>query len=261
VAHDDHVRDFIRFVQAILSSLRRTLEVPFEAQLRQKENEAASLFREMLRDLESARLSIAPLRMRPSNGLQSGAVTYLAALSRELTKMIENHEYGPILRSLRYRRLSDPSVVRSEVRVPNIEAAYEAIIQLIGKISEFASPPGTALIQRELFQLQAIVPAQKIAPAQFEIRNSRLIVRRVVSRSKDEDLQNIQSAKSELQQAGNRIIHELQRSNCDKRLLENIQRLQDQLLDETDAIKIGLTNLSCEFMCSAFDHELPSAVS
>jgi hypothetical protein len=116
-------------------------------------------------------------------------------------------------------------------------------------------------MQRELFQLQAIVPAQKIAPAQFEIRDSRLTVRRNVSRSKDEDRQNIQSAKSELQQAGDRIIRELQRSNCDKRLLENIQRLQEQLLDETDAIKIGLTNLSCEFMCSAFDHELPSAVS
>jgi hypothetical protein len=43
--------------------------------------------------------------------------------------------------------------------------------------------------------------------------------------------------------------------------LSNIQYLQTQLLDETDAIKIGLTNLSCEFMCSAFDHELPSAVS
>src|SRR5581483_2727076 len=57
------------------------------------------------------------------------------------------------------------------------------------------------------------------------------------------------------------IIEELERSNCDRRLLTNVQHLQSQLMDETDAIKIGLTNLSCEFMCSAFDHELPSAVS
>jgi hypothetical protein len=263
VAQDEDVRDFIRFVQTILSSLRRTLEVPFEAQLRQRENEAANLFREMLRDLESARLSIAPLRLRPPSGLQSGTITYLAALSRELTRIIENREYGPTLRSIRYRKMPDPSTVRPQLRLPDFEAktAYDAIIQLIGRITEFASPSGTPILQRELFQLQSIVPAQKIAPAQFEIKDSRLIVRRNASRSKEEDRQNIQSAKSELQQAGDRIIHELQRSNCDKRLLENIQRLQDQLLDETDAIKIGLTNLSCEFMCSAFDHELPSAVS
>jgi hypothetical protein len=195
VAEGEDVREFIRLIQSVLSSLRRTLEAPFEAQLRQKENEAANLFREMLRDLESARLSIAPLRARPIGGLQSGTVTYLAALSRELTRMIENREYGATLRTIRYRRMLDAGAARPQLRIPDIDAktAYDAIIQLIGRISEFASPPGTGLMQRELFQLQAIVPAQKIAPAQFEIRDSRLTVRRNASRSKDEDRQNIVS--------------------------------------------------------------------
>ena len=116
-------------------------------------------------------------------------------------------------------------------------------------------------MQRELFQLRSIIPAQKIAPAQFEIRNERLTVKRHVSDARGEDTGGIESARSQLQANGDKIIEELERSNCDRRLLSNIQHLQAQLIDETDAIKIGLTNLSCEFMCSAFDHELPSAVS
>jgi hypothetical protein len=128
-------------------------------------------------------------------------------------------------------------------------------------VTDFASPPVAGNMQRDLFQLRSIVPAQKIAPAQFEIRDQRLAVRKKSSNSREDDRQNIETARSELQQNGAKIIQELQQSNCDRRLLDNVQYLQNQLLDQTDAIKIGITNLSCEFMCSAFDHELPSAVS
>jgi hypothetical protein len=259
----EQARDLIRVVQTVLVSLRRTLEAPFEAQLRQKEREGADLFREILRDLESARLSIAPLRARPMPATQSGTITYLSALSRELTRMIENPEYSGVLKSVRYRRQLDPGSTRPGIRVHDIDAptAHAAITTLIDLITAFAVPPGSASAQRDLFKLQAIVPAQKIAPAQFEIKESRLTVRKNVSKSKEEDQRNIASAKAELQQTGERIIRELERSNCDRRLLENIQRLQGQLADDIDAVKVGLANLSCEFMCAAFDSELPSAVS
>ena len=174
--------------------------------------------------------------------------------------MVENPEYLPVLRSVRYRRQFEPA---APTRVQEFEAetAYDAIMSLLDRITMFAVPPGSAVAQRDIFKLQAIVPAQKIAPAQFEIKDARLTVRRNVSKSKEEDRRNIESAKAELQQTGDKIIRELQQSNCDRRLLDNILRLQDQLADDTDAIKIGLTNLSCEFMCAAFDSELPSAVS
>jgi hypothetical protein len=263
VPESEKVRDFIRLIQTVLVSLRRTLEAPFEAQLRQKESEGADLFREILRDLESARLSIAPLRARPLAEIQSGRITYLSALSRELTRMIENPEYERVLRSVRYRRQPDPGTARTGMRIQDIEVstAHAAISTLIDLIAAFAVPPGSVGAQRDLFKLQAIVPAQKIAPAQFEIKESRLVVRKNASRSNEEDRRNIASAKAELQQTGDKIVRELQQSNCDRRLLDNIQRLQDQLADDTDAIKIGLTNLSCEFMCAAFENELPSAVS
>jgi hypothetical protein len=204
VPEAEDARDFIRLVQTVLVSLRRTLEAPFEAQLRQKERQGADLFREILRDLESARLSIAPLRARPITEIQSGTVTYLAALARELTRMVENPEYSRVLGSIRYRRQPEPGSARTPIRVQDIEAAtaHDAITMLIDRITMFAAPPGTAVAQRDLFRLQAIVPAQKIAPAQFEIKDSRLTVRRSVSKSNKEDRRNIESAKTELQQTG-----------------------------------------------------------
>lgn len=256
--HEEN-RDFIAFVRTALASLRRTLDPPFEAMMRQQEKDGASLLRSILMDLESARLLIAPLR--GVRGSPSEIIVHLSSLARELTRMAENPEYARVLRSLKYRRFPDQGMPRP--RIPDVDApnALSVIEILIERITQFAAPPDGNAVQRELFQLRSIIPAQKIAPAQFEIRNDRLTVRRHTSDARDEDRGGIESARTQLQKNGDKIIEELERSNCDRRLLSNIQHLQAQLVDETDAIKIGLTNLSCEFMCSAFDHELPSAVS
>jgi hypothetical protein len=263
VANGDDAREFVRFIHVALSSFRRTLETPFEALLRQKETDSADVLREILRDLESARLSISPLRSTSGRNDQSQTPLYLSSLSRELVRLINNAQYGPVLRSLRFRRI-EGSASRPDLLFPQFgknQTAYEALESLIAMVTDFASPPVAGNMQRDLFQLRSIVPAQKIAPAQFEIRDQRLAVRKKSSNSREDDRQNIETARSELQQNGAKIIQELQQSNCDRRLLDNVQYLQNQLLDQTDAIKIGITNLSCEFMCSAFDHELPSAVS
>jgi hypothetical protein len=246
----------------VLVSLRRTLDAPFEAMARQKAEDGASLLRSIIMDLESARLLIAPLR--GLRELSLDVMTHLSSLSRELTRIADNPEYANVLRTLKYRRfLGEGGVSGPTTRVPDIDApnALAAIEILLERIAEHAAPPSGNVVQRELFQLRSIIPAQKIAPAQFEIRNDRLTVRKHLSNSREEDKGGIESARSQLQKNGDKILEELERSNCDRRLLSNIQHLQSQLIDETDAIKIGLTNLSCEFMCSAFDHELPSAVS
>jgi hypothetical protein len=265
VADLEDNRDFIRFVQTVLISLRRTLDMPFEAMMRQKEDDGARLLRSIIMDLESARLLIAPLRSvrEPPREILGP----LSSLSRELTRVVENREYVRILRTLKYRRVPDGIPTRTQPRplprVPDLDVphALAAIEALIERITDFAAPSSGSAVQRELFQLRSIIPAQKIAPAQFEIRNDRLTVKKHTSNAQEEDKGGIESARSQLQKNGDKIIEELERSNCDRRLLSNIQHLQAQLVDETDAIKIGLTNLSCEFMCSAFDHELPSAVS
>jgi hypothetical protein len=64
-----------------------------------------------------------------------------------------------------------------------------------------------------------------------------------------------------LQRNGDRIISELQQSNCDRRLLASVVELQEQLRGETDAIKVGLMNIGCEMMCNSYEAELPTAVA
>lgn len=245
MADPEENRDFIRFAQNVLVSLRRSLDLPFEAMTRQKEDHGARLYRSIIMDVESARLVIAPLRaIREPPPLD--ILEPLSALSRELTRIKENREYAKALSSLRYRKLPEPLSSRQQrtpPRFPDLEAstALTAIAQLVDRITEFAAPSSGNSVQRELFQLRSIIPAQKIAPAQFEIRNDRLTVKKHVSDARDEDAGGIESARSQLQANGDKIIEELERSNCDRRLLSNIQHLQAQLIDETDAIKIGLS--------------------
>jgi hypothetical protein len=264
VAEIADTRTFVRFLSTFVQSLRRTIEVPFDAQLRQRDA-SAKLLREMLRDIESARISIGPLRLSTSRTQEIDPRLYLAELSNELVKLTSNSDYLPILKSIRFRMLPDPIARQKEEEVaPRFAdgfSAYDAILAAVDKIHSFANPPGTSDHDQGLFELRSIVPSQKIAPTQFDIKHERLTLKKTRSTSREEDEASIRSARSQLQSNGDKIIKELQQSNCDRRLLDNIQHLQTQLLEETDAIKIGLTGMSCEFMCSAFEQELPSAVS
>jgi hypothetical protein len=109
--------------------------------------------------------------------------------------------------------------------------------------------------------IRQIVPDQKIAPIQFEISNNKIIVSPRKSPSREGDATNIKAAKAELQRNGDKIISELQQSNCDRRLLASVQELQVQFQGEIDAIKVGLMNIGCEMMCNSYEAELPIAVA
>ena len=88
--------EFIKFIQSTLISLRRTLDFPYEALVRQREEEAGRLFRSMLMDLESARLLIAPLRAAKSS---DDITQQLGSLSKELSRIVDNPEYAKALKA------------------------------------------------------------------------------------------------------------------------------------------------------------------
>ena len=125
MADPEENRDFIRFAQNALMSVRRSLDLPFEAMARQKEDQGARLYRSLIMDVESARLVLAPLRgIREPPPLD--ILEPLSTLSRELTRMKDNTEYARALRSLKYRKLPD-SISRQQQgrpppRFPDLEA-------------------------------------------------------------------------------------------------------------------------------------------
>lgn len=115
--------------------------------------------------------------------------------------------------------------------------------------------------QPDTVQLRRMIPPQKIAPAQFEIRNGRLSLARRDNHYAARDEQNIKSAREELLRSGERILGELRNSNYDRRLIESVEYLQEQLLQDGGIIRLALSNIGCDMMCGVYGDELPDALT
>jgi len=110
-------------------------------------------------------------------------------------------------------------------------------------------------------ELNRIVPQQQVAPARFEIRESKIFVSKAENEILSGDRSNIEATREHLESAGLDVIANLEISNCDRRLLESARQLHKQIVDQENIVKIGLSNLSFCEMGRQFDCELPDAVN
>lgn len=140
------------------------------------------------------------------------------------------------------------------------KSVEEVALWLIDKLEATAGLGRDESLQLAIGELRQVVPEQQIAPVQFEIRQNKLAILNRPSLVDDEDRSSTASAKEELEAAGEKILKELERSNCDRRLLESVRYLQDQLTANSNVVRLGLSNLTCEAMCNAYEKELPDAV-
>jgi hypothetical protein len=108
--------------------------------------------------------------------------------------------------------------------------------------------------------LNRIVPRQQVAPAQFDIIGNRISIAHRPPRTEESDRVNIQSALEHIRGSGEKLIRNLEESNCDRRLLESIKELQSQIDSESNIVKIGLTNMACSIMGEQFKSEMPDAI-
>jgi hypothetical protein len=115
--------------------------------------------------------------------------------------------------------------------------------------------------QQDIQNLKRIIPSQRIAPVQFKIIDDKILVEDVSTHTKESDRDNTLIAKDEILRNGRKLIEQLQSSNCDRRLIENMENLHAQLEDSSNAIKIGISNISFGVMSQAFKAELPDAIS
>lgn len=110
-------------------------------------------------------------------------------------------------------------------------------------------------------ELGRIIPSQQVAPVQFDIVENIIVISNKTPKTLHEDRSNIAAALEHIKHSGNKLIESLERSNCDRRLLETVQHLQSQLIEESNIVKIGLTNMASGVMCARFNDELPDAVA
>ncbi len=119
---------------------------------------------------------------------------------------------------------------------------------------------GANQIELPFMQLGQIVPQQKVAPAQFNIVDNKVFISKKSPTYLERDASNITHALDHISQSGKNLIAELEFSNCDRRLLEKVRNLHDQIAKNDNIVKIGLSNFECSIMGVQFRNELPDAI-
>src|SRR3546814_20633609 len=80
---------------------------------------------------------------------------------------------------------------------------------------------------------------------QFAIVDGRIVVDQRSPQTDQADRDNIISALEHICSSGDQLISNLDNSNCDRRLIDSVKELQDQLTSDGNIVKIGLTNMAC----------------
>ena len=109
--------------------------------------------------------------------------------------------------------------------------------------------------------LAYIIPQQQVAAAQFDVVHNKIVVLHLPSKVSQNSEAAISSALAHIEASGGRLIENLEKSNCDPRLLESVVDLQRQITNQKNIIGIGLTNIACGMMGAKFQTELPDAIS
>lgn len=185
-----------------------------------------------------------------------------AQLRQGLTDLLHDPNFLTYIDGLRFR----PSVgERLRQRMPSefvdqeldVESAIRLFVGVLGsdRTSEQPDQPELAL-----GRLKEIVPEQKIAPAKFDIVDGRLILIDQPAAIDPDDAGNVRSARDAILAKGEKIVAELSRSNCDRRLLQSIEDLQEGLRSNNNIIELGLLNVGCSAVCGAAGDEIPDAV-
>lgn len=202
-----------------------------------------------------------------SGGLESPAG--ISDLRSGLIGLMEDIQFNRISHDVQFRNLPQPysrSTVLSppliEGRLPLNEAIY-LLIEVIDKLIDTAPHRNGQLdIFETTERLRRVLPArQNIAPLKFSITKGRLVLEKQVPSPQAVDAGSIAAAKLELEKSGSKIIEHLSSSNCDRRLIESISDLQDQIVSGRDVVRLGLANIGCGLVYEKFADELPDAVS
>ncbi len=211
---------------------------------------------EVMLDLRDARLTslertLLPLPTRET--LLIPAVQNAGVLIRELLadqgilEMAERTQFRAsfLKRSLKLR-----------ARVSTIKHAFLLALNIVDHIKIELGISQTSSVQ----ELRDLVPRQKVSPVQFSGENGKLTVIKQPALSDQDDADNAQHSRNALLSKGNTLVEELQRSNCDRRLLQSVAELQQSLESCENIIRLGLMNIGVEAMCGAFEAELPDAL-
>jgi hypothetical protein len=191
----------------------------------------------------------------------------LANLSRDpglsvVLQSIATREYVTDRTNYSYlisRQLADFLSLDESTAIGAVEQISELARQLMLRLGgERKEPPNERKVNLE--RLRQLLPGQKIAPVQFTVTEGRIAIAPHTDEADARDVLNVKAAREQLLSGGQRILKELKGSNCDKRLIETVQFLHEQIASEQNVVQLGIANIGCDLMYAQFQAELPDAL-
>jgi hypothetical protein len=238
-----------------LLAIRSSLDLPYRLTRDRHSAEYQQALKLALLKLEAVRLDAMVLRRM--RGEPPPLLEALPTLRAGFEGLLNDPEFLEVAGSMRFRASPGRDRLPSLYHDPDMRIG-DAIAQFLRRMDElqFASldgPTGIAALRR-------MVPEQKLAPAIFSIEDQKLVLVKQPARGDAEDYNNIERARDALVDRGKSILEALERSNCDRRVMESLRELQNGLAAQDNIIELGLLNLGVERICKGAAAELPDAL-
>jgi hypothetical protein len=259
--------DVRRNISLFLASLRHSIDRPFRGRAPSLEGERERFMRTMML-VEEARIrfnSYTRYREEPTS-------TEWAEARDELVSFVNAFVHSDFIDPSVYDRrfIAAPMMSRDrENPTPFVQMVIDrenpitlsdALVLFRSYLEESAIELASSQGALTFGDLERIVPRQQVAPVQFDIVDSRIIVSDRAPKTDEADRNNIQSALEHICDSGENLLKNLENSNCDRRLLERVKELHSQITSNSNIVKVGLTNMACGVMGAQFQAELPDAI-
>jgi hypothetical protein len=185
----------------------------------------------------------------------------LIDVRRKISDLLEDNSFVDAAHRIKFR----PAPPSAMPLLPGIESEKEYQVDevlkiVLGSIHGFFENSSSDKSSSRAAALLRAVPEQKLAPVIFDIVSGKLTIVKQSATANRQDADNARRARELLMDRGKTIIEALEKSNCDRRVLDSLRELQFGLSNEENIIELGLVNIGVERVCKSAAAELPEAL-
>lgn len=248
-------------IQDILVSIRSTLNTPIRPNAVHFE-----MIQDIAMEIEGLRFILSQIRR---NGDFDQNQYLKTRLKSKAIALLESVAFQEVLakRSFKYRPpLSSDRSIPDELQISDgmnvtIEQAVVYLINALDRLMQPTLFENDKQNTTDVAKLRRIIPNQKIAPVHFEINDGRLKIAHQLASAPSPNSEYARSARNILIENGQQLLNQLRNSNCDPRLFDTVNALQEKLNSCDDIIQLGIMNIGVDLAGKQFSDELPPIVT
>jgi hypothetical protein len=156
----------------------------------------------------------------------------------------------------------DNNRILNAVRRTGEPLTADAILKgLVLTISYFIGQPAGGVDLDRLLLLDGAVPAQQIAPLQFDIVDEKVVISAAVTDQKFAQNPVVPDAIKQIAGMGTDLLDVLARSNCDSRLSSSVEAIITLVREDAAPVRIGLANMQLGIFAVNYRDELSDGIA